>query len=327
MPQYQNAEDIFRILRSHPVQGSEAQIQTGVRVNSGQVRAFLSLDGISGLVIPISAEDYRAFRVDMKSDALQLTKLTADGNPFARLSLRDMSQEKIFAIFVDELLKELEKTPGEAVSVASGMLQRWRRLFAGRISTEPFTPSQEIGILCELEVLRLLLDREGPQALNRWTGPEALPHDFELPEESIECKATASTNGLRISVHGAQQLTPAPGKTLRLAVRQYEVDPDGELSIPDICREIYERPDIPVEIFLEKLEKANCPIFHNPSGDVFQRYFPVGGFEFIVDRNFPRIDQIGPEQRIQQVSYTLDLSGPETVPGFQQTPQLLATRK
>lgn len=327
MPQYRNAEEIFRDLRVHLIRGSEAQVQTGVVVDAGHVRAFRGLDGAIGLVIPISDDTYRSFRGDFKSDAIRLTKLVADDSPFVRLSLLDASQERIFVIFVDELLKELEKNPSGASEKSSSMLQRWRRLFAGRMSLTPFTQSQEIGILCELEVLRFLLDREGPQALERWTGPEALPHDFELEHESIECKATTSSSGLRVSVHGAQQLTPAQGKSLRLAVRQYEVNPDGQLSIPEICREIYLRPDIPVDLFLEKLEKASCPVFRDDSENLFRRYSPAGGFEFIVESDFPRINQIGPEQRIQQVNYILDLSGPETVPGFQQIPHLLTTRR
>lgn len=326
-PHNPDAETLFQTLGLHQIEGTESHLPTSVSVSDGNVRAFRHVDGSIGLVIPVSPEDYQAFRPDLRSQSIRLTKLIADGSTFIRLSLLDRAQEKIFSVFVDEVLKELKTSPKSASSRVRTMLQRWRRLFVGPSSPQPFTPAQEIGILCELEVLQRVLDMEGPEALHRWTGPESQPHDFELESESIECKATSSLNGLRVSIHGIHQLNPTSGKKLRLAVRQYAADPDGELSVADLCMEIYQRPDIAVDDFLEKLQKAGCPVFHPEADTVFQRYSPVGGFEFMVNGNFPRIDHIGAEQRIQQVNYVLDLSGPETVEGFQKMNQFLSEGK
>lgn len=321
------ARELFHELWMHPLSGSEAQLSTGIHVTEGSVNIFRSMEGTLGLVIPTTQQEYDHFRPDTKSHALKLTKLRADGYPHVRLSLTDPTQEKIFAVFVDEVLATLAKQPENPSATAGAMLQRWRRLFTGSQSAAGFSLEQELGLLCELEVLTVLLEKIGPSALDRWTGPESLPHDFELAGESIECKATSASSGLRVSIHGIPQLSQTPEKHLTLVVRRYIPDPDGTISIPDLCAAIYSRPDIAVDTFLEKLEKVGCPLFHDDSNSIFSRYSPAGAYEFHVEDGFPRISNIGPEQRVQQVNYVLDLSGPETVPGYQSSNRFLTDRE
>lgn len=320
------ARELFHELWMHPISGSEAHLETGVQVPEGSVNAFRSEEGSLGLVVPVTQKEYDQFRPDTKSHALKLTRLRADSSPHVRLSLNDPTQEKIFAVFVDEILGVLSREQENPSATVAAMLQRWRRLFTGFQSTASFSLEQELGLLCELEILIILLDGIGPEALDRWTGPESLPHDFELAEESIECKATSASNGLRVSIHGATQLSPTADKNLTLLVRRYTPDPDGALSVPELCETIYSRSDISIDVFLEKLEKVGCPLFHDDSDAFFNRYSPAEAYEFHVGENFPRISNIGPEQRIQQVNYVLDLSGPETVPGYQSTNRFLNDR-
>src|SRR5699024_11415550 len=112
------------------------------------------------------------------------------------------------------------------------------------------------------------------------------------------------------------QLNPPPGKDLRLLVRSYADSPDGSLSVLKIIYKILNLDEHDTDVFIDKLQKMGCPAFEIDAETYFGRFDPVESFEFQVNEEFPRITNIGPSERIQQVSYSLDLSGPSTVPGY-----------
>lgn len=324
MRQSSRATQIFTQLNDYLLTSDGARIGTGIWVDSGEITGFRTLGGSLGLLIPISEDEWKEFQADRRSPAIQLTRALEEiaqekSQPFAQLSLLEPFHQKVFFIFVDELLSELHQHPERAAEKTALMLQRWRRFFSTTAASSAFGKEKQVGLLCELEVLTGLLEEYGPEAVSRWTGPESLPHDFELPTESIECKATTLTNGLRIGINGANQLTETPGKSLRLVVRRYTPDPDGQLSIPDLCRTLYEDYPISVEEFLDKLDKIGCPVFHPESDIEFLRFNADLVLEFIIDDSFPRIQNYGLDPRIINIQYTLDLTGFELIPGYQTT--------
>lgn len=316
MPHQNQAQLLFNVVRTHELEKEVGLLPTEIQVKAGVVQVFRDRSENIGLMIPISEEELRKFRPDTRSATLRLTSHGIDGAQHIRLALTEPRQEKIFATFVDEILSTLKKDPSTPASTVSSMLQRWRDLF--KESHKPITWSreQDLGLLCELEVLLALYQKQTPSLLERWTGPEGLPHDFELETESLECKATSSMNGLKVTINGVAQLNPTPGKELRLIVRSYAENPDGEVSVSKLLKQIQDLHEIDIDILIRKLQKIGCPIFDDNSASYFTRYDPVDSFEFRVNDEFPRITNIGPAERIQQVSYLLDLSGPSTVPGF-----------
>jgi len=310
------AQHLFNAVKDHELQKRVAMVSTDVKVDAGEVMVFRNyLDDI-GLMIPVSDDQFASFRSDTRSATLRLTSQHVDDAPHIRLALSEPRQEKIFAVFVDEILSALEvdpSTPGGTVSI---MLKRWRELFKESRQPIVWTREQDLGLLCELEVLDALYHVQTPDLMRRWTGPEGLPHDFELSSESLECKSTSSMNGLRVSINGIPQLNPTTGKDLRLIVRSYADSPDGSLSVLKMIDKILDLDDLDTDVFIEKLQKMGCPAFEIDAETYFGRFDPVESFEFQVNEEFPRITNIGPSERIQQVSYSLDLSGPSTVPGY-----------
>lgn len=318
------ASQIFQQLSDHQLLSDGARLSTRVKVEAGDISGFRRGRDTFGLLIPLSEDESRAFKADRKSQAIQLTRVLEERDngvvqPFARLALLEPLHKHIFSIFVDELLSELCHNSDRPADRARVMLQRWRHLFSMQISSASFGPEKQVGLICELEILKTLITELGADAITRWTGPEALPHDFELEDESIECKAITAVNGIRISINGTSQLAETPGKDLRLIVRRYLPNPDGQLSVPDLCRDIYENYPIAVESFLEKLNKIGCPVFHSKTTTDFVRFDPVGTHEFIVNDDFPKVPHRGLNTRISNVQYILDLSGPELIPGLQKT--------
>ena len=121
-------------------------------------------------------------------------------------------------------------------------------------------------------------------------------------------------------VHGSQQLTPLPGLPLVLAVRQYEMAPSGDISIPRLTRLILDIPFPDQDLFLAQLRKFNLDvnsILRSP--EKFRTYRAIGAFEFDVVEDFPRIREVDIVSRVQNVDYVLDLSEPATVPGLRES--------
>lgn len=311
---HSTARKIFSELRLHSLTGSEAHRRTTVVVEAGRVRAFRNESEHIGLVVPITEAEYESFHPDTRSTALRLTKVRIDGSPNVRLSLTDPKQDRVFSVFVDEVLDELSQSPPRPSATLTQLIQRWRRLFSGSNNTH-LSASEELGLLCELELLLHFARNDPSVGIDRWTGPDGYPHDFELPGTSIECKASETTNGLRITIHGLTQLSPTPGKELRLVVRRYRPDPDGALSVPGLVDALIEVPGIQTDVLLEKLQASGFPLSPE-AGDSFRRFNFIDSYEFDVSEDFPQVRPTGPEHRVQDVAFSVDLSGPESVPGF-----------
>ena len=62
---------------------------------------------------------------------------------------------------------------------------------------------------------RLIANLGEDAALTAWLGPQSEEHDFALPDGDIEAKTTRTDRRVHV-IHGASQLTPAPGRPLHL---------------------------------------------------------------------------------------------------------------
>lgn len=75
---------------------------------------------------------------------------------------------------------------------------------------------QEIGLFGELIALERAIGNLGETAaLAAWLGPQSEEHDFVLPEGDVEVKTTRTERRIHV-IHGADQLTPKPGRPLYL---------------------------------------------------------------------------------------------------------------
>lgn len=316
-PQPRSVSEIFsRLAEGKPSAQTETRLATGAFLREKEeVALFRDVSGDFGIAIPATRDEFDRIQVDRRGLTIELTRAVASSRPELRLTLRDSSQLELFSVFVEEVNSYLLQQPSSPVAGVIRLYNRWKRLFADVALPQPISINEEIGLLCELEVLAELLNRgESPTC---WTGPHFDRHDFKLPNQSIECKATTSGSGLRVAVHGSQQLTPLPGLPLVLAVRQYEIAPSGDISIPRLTRLILDIPFPDQDLFLAQLRKFNLDvnsILRSP--EKFRTYRAIGAFEFDVIEDFPRIREVDIVSRVQNVDYVLDLSEPATVPGL-----------
>lgn len=324
MPARSKSEFLFDALVSERIESNnEHSMTTGVESEFGQIRCFHKPENAEiGLIIPCSQQQYERFKPDKKSSAIHLTRLLIGNDPQVRLSLREPRQAKVFYLFVDDLLSKLDEKPKNSPYAASMCLDNWRRFFQTS-SDRGLAPEEEIGLLCELEVLQALLKNGETEAVERWVGPNLQHHDFEFADFSIECKATRSSTSLTISVHGAEQLIPTANKSLTLVVRKYQSDPDGSLSIPRLCEQIVAEGEISVAAFMEKVRLLGIDPWDPLQLDLFSNYNPLEALEFEVTDGFPTVDLHDNDHRITNVQYSIDLAGASTIPGFKETPTYL----
>lgn len=313
------ASYLFNSISDSIAYGKEKLLGTGVNVAAGDVRCFRKSNGEIGLVIPATKEEYAVFNPDMQSHALHLTKLkiheSGELQYEARLSLKDKNQKTIFYYFIDEVLEFLAANPTSGINEVAAHVARWRRLFAGG-SFSPMSISEEVGLLCELHLLLELTEAGIPGALERWVGPENANHDFEFPTFSIECKGSRALERMSVEIHGERQLIPTDDKDLFLEFRRYQLNPDGQLSIPALVGELLELGAVNPETLLSKLRLVGCDPFNVTAEDSFNKFFAIDQFAFHVTEEFPRVVIRNDNNRINNVRFSIDLAGPTSVPGY-----------
>lgn len=319
MNELRSASDIFKQLAtSEQKSNKEGRIATGAFLRgTEEVSLFRNVDGCFGIAVPATEEEFDRTKNDLSGLAIKLTTGRASDRPEIRLTLFEKSQLELFSVFVDDVVEFLSNDPPEPVAGVKRLFDRWRRLFANGSKSVGLDLNTEVGLICELEVLLELVNRGLP--VESWTGPVRDRHDFKIPGMSIECKATTRANGLRITIHGTQQLETVADQDLVLVVRQYESMPEGPISLPSLVQRILDVPSVEQDLFLAKLSQSGVDLnaVLNAS-DEFRTFRAWEAYEFDVIDDFPRVQDIHVSSRIQDLVYTLDLSDPMHVPGVRE---------
>lgn len=183
---------------------------TPVTSSTGPLAVASDHSGSRHLLVPISAD--RVVRGGLDGPALVLRKRTlVDGNgrrTFADLSCLRSDLDDVFTGLCADVLRSVESDPHDPVKVLYSRLDRWRALF--RTVGRPLGTEQQAGLFAELTVLLRLL-RKDPSAHRTWRGPERYRHDFAGADRAVEVKASTTSEGRRIRVHGLDQLEAPPG--------------------------------------------------------------------------------------------------------------------
>lgn len=281
---------------------------------SGAVRIFQELDGRIGLFIPLGAEDPTSIPPDIRSRYITLRTVQRNARDVVQLQLENPALENVFHIFVDTFFKSFRNDRERAATIAQAQLKRWRSLFTP-VPPNSLNDTEEIGIICELQEMQLLLATDGALAFYRWTGPDQQAHDFRFEDRGIECKATRVSNGLHVTINGSQQLLAETDRRLLLSVRKYENTPNGDITLSGVVRRILENDLIPSDELLSRLEEMRFSMAGvDPKAE--NRYRLVGRYVFEVGAGFPRLIVADPEKRISAVRYGIDLTEPDMIPGY-----------
>lgn len=279
---------------------------------------FVTQSDIHGIELPIDPEwatNYKKLEKTYSYRSVQTSSFRDGNRYFLQIKLLDPSFLQPFAWFVDGLIDDMPSRVDQVTPMAIRHLVQWQELFK---SPPRLTPPIELqaGLLFELLTLERLTTTFGPGVLDKWLGPENERHDFELPDVSLECKATLKRNALIVKINGQYQLECLGDKPLHLLVQQLERDPDGPLSIPILVERLVRESHVNRDQLLLKLAKLDIhySLLNDPLQ--FQNFRKRDSFAFVVEPGFPRIHSESLHRRINGIEYDIDLSDPEQVPGY-----------
>ncbi|WP_305787359.1 PD-(D/E)XK motif protein [Symbioplanes lichenis] len=277
-----------------------------VQVGDESVLCAVGPDDRRHLLVPVPAgEDVRA---DTRSAAVHLLQLTLqagdEARTYANLVLLRDDLADVFTALCADLIAVLAVNDRTAQVAVSQVLDAWRELFRGgpQLSTEELA-----GLFGELVFLNELLDLDA-SLLTAWRGPLRAAQDFIANDHAAEIKATASSEGRSIRIHGIDQLVAPSGGLLIRWMRLSTADTGGR-SVPELVDMTAGRIDRPRELW-QLLARAG---YLTADRDRYAglRFSAVETAHYEVTDGFPRIVPgsfaDGVPGGLSQVRYTVDL--------------------
>ncbi|RDI49171.1 putative PD-(D/E)XK family protein DUF4420 [Nocardia mexicana] len=281
----------------------------------GLVAAGVDPEGHRHLLVPIDPRQSvrRGFDGPVIRLARRPLETAVSYQVYADLTCLDPEFDDVFATFCAAALEEIGVSQRRPVKGLYRALDRWKALF--QRSGTLLGPEQLAGLYAELLVLRRLLE-VNPSAHQWWTGPTGYRHDFASDAVALEVKASLRSDRRRVRVHGLDQLDPPAGGELLLPWFCLEPAEEGA-SLPGLISEILELIDDegPVcgLLSLVGYRPADADQYRD------KRLRVVDERWYAVDGNFPRLtsdmlNEAGVAVAVQEVEYTIDLSGEAPTP-------------
>ncbi|MFF4227219.1 PD-(D/E)XK motif protein [Streptomyces abikoensis] len=213
-----------------------------------------------------------------------------------------------------------EQAFGETVRAWRALLERPREL----------TTERRIALMGELAVLGSLARVHGwGNAVESWNGPFGEEHDFGSDGYDVEVKTTASEERLH-TVHGFDQLTPAPGRPLWIVSIQVTRGGAEGRTLTESVKAIRSRVSDEAPSALDRLDTLLDRIALPRSQDDERWRMRSNPLVLVADDRFPSLDRsvLGglPQEvaiRIKDIDYQVDLTGLQPSP---EPPQALRDR-
>lgn len=286
-----------------------------MQVDAGAVRVGLDGFGSRHLLVPLRGGSIAR---DERSGGVVLVpqELSIDGRQqlFADLVCTRPELNDVFGALAADICLSLEQTGGDPPTIISNALARWRELLGRAQATAEFGRASTIGLQGELIVLGRALVEAGPSALLAWTGPQRLHHDFRNGAAAVEVKTTAAREGLRVEVHGLEQLDSSADVHLTLVVVKLIEDPAGD-SLPEIVERLLKQVGDRT-LLLERIRGSGYAHGETKPPDQaahWPRFAISDILMWPVDDNFPAVRRASlppsAPAALEQLRYTINMAG------------------
>lgn len=278
----------------------------GVRVGGADILVAIDAADEKHLLVPISdakvAEDHSSSGVVLSKRVLIID---SENKVFADLHCRIPSLDLVFERLVEDVLSRIELLSTQPAEACRQALDDWRTLL--RTATDGPSREKVIGLVGELEVLRLLALHSPAAALDAWRGPSKSVHDFVRGGDELEVKTTTSVAGNTISVSNIDQLDPGLVDALHLVV-VHAIANEASASLDDRIDQLISM-GIPRGELLRKIDDAGY--VYESGTQIDDRYEVRSVRAWRVDEAFPglRADEVGPRRMkgVSKVKYDLNL--------------------
>lgn len=175
------------------------------------------------------------------------------------------------------------------------------------------SPAEELGLMGELEVIKLLLKEDLPASLviESWVGPIDGIQDFYIGSGALEVKSTLSKEGFSAQILSLNQLDDSVVSPIYLCGAFFSLDPNGQ-SLPEIVefiRDLLSIDPTTQELFNNILLRAG---YFDSHAKEYSRSFVCETIQiWWVNESFPRLVPSNVPLNVRQVRYEIDLSGLE----------------
>lgn len=210
----------FLLLKADADRVANSQLLTrtvGLRIGDADVLVALDSAGHRHLLIPVSVGTVDG---DSASQGVTLgqrvLRVGSEDLTYADLHCRMPALDGVFERLVDDTLARLSADSSSPLTTCRNVLDQWRALL--RAAGTELSREELIGLVGELEVLRLLAHHDPPAALDAWRGPSRSVHDFVRGGAELEVKTSTSVDGTFISISNIDQLDPGLSGSLHLIV-------------------------------------------------------------------------------------------------------------
>ena len=219
--------DHFLLLETEVAKAVGSQLLTrpvGIEVAGRETLVAIDAVGQKHLLIPLAVDQVEA---DNASQGVTLGSRTlrvgASDVTYADLHCRITSLDRVFEGLIADVLGRLRSDGSAPVSTCRTVLDEWRALL--KASGQGISRETVIGLVGELEVLRLLAAVDPIRALDAWLGPSKSVHDFVRSGAELEVKTTTSVDGNSVFISNLDQLDPSLMESLHLVVVHAREDP------------------------------------------------------------------------------------------------------
>ena len=217
----------FFLLEAETRKASGSQLWTrpvGVEVAGGETLVAIDSARQKHLLIPLAVDEVEQDNVSqgVTLGPRVLHVGTSDAT-YADLHCRMTSLDRVFEELVADVLRRLIAERSEPVATCHKVLNEWRALL--KASGHGVSRETIVGLVGELQILRLLAKEDPIKALDSWQGPTMSVHDFVWGGAELEVKTTTSVDGNFVTVSNIDQLDPTLVASLHLVVVHAREDP------------------------------------------------------------------------------------------------------
>jgi hypothetical protein len=308
---------LWRVIEAQPATpGTVKTHGTGRNAGGGEILVAIDEDGARALLFPVAEDDNFAPDTSTKVNLRRRTLRWSGGEgEFIAVTCRVDHLKPVFTTLAGDMLEAGSRSPQPGV-VLRQVLEEWRDLLSAE--RRSILPRHSIvGLVAELMTLREVLRGDSHRDVSAWTGPDESLHDFRKGSHALEVKGSLIREGLYAEIHGLRQLEPPAGGDLHLLFFRFEEAPDGELSLPDLVRDIVEL-GVDRREFVDRLARAG---YHLSDEEAYStiRLHCVERRVYGIDESFPRVIPrsfvVGDAPPgVILVRYTVDLTGASPAP-------------
>jgi hypothetical protein len=229
------------------------------------------------------------------------------------LKLISNQHRDIFSVLCEDLMTNISSVKSETQLVQEllNRFEKWKSLF-DRAATQGLSVEEQRGLFGEVYFLRKFLTNNNSflEVVNSWVGPEKQIRDFQSGSWSVEVKTTHGNNHQKILVSSERQLDTSNIKSLflnHISLDSRQMSGETLNQIIDSVLVLLEHDFTTLTRFKNKLLSAGYfdrqKNFYEHTG-----YFIRQDATYLVEQNFPRIEEVDIRDGVGDVKYSIIVS-------------------